>query len=97
MGVKVTANVYRNFWRRNNKENSARRNSWDHLIIISQVSPVDQVSRQNEGLRVAERAKQILTLQTVNISLSVAARIVSQNEAIVFTMRFHDIIKKDRK
>lgn len=54
-------------------------------------------SRQNEGLRVAERTEQIPTLQTANNSLSVAARIVSQNKATVFTMRFRDVIKKSWK
>lgn len=93
--MKVKANVYKNFQHsRNNRKQRARRSSpkSSYYCVACRSS-----SRQNEGLRVAERAEQIPILQTANNSLSVAARTMSQNEATVFTMRFHDVIKKGRR
>lgn len=94
--VKVTANVYGNFRRRNNRENSGRRNSWDHLITISRVSPVDQARDRMRDYEWQKRAEQIPTLQTVNNSLSVAARIVSQNGRIYDAIS-RRVIKKRSK
>lgn len=96
--MKVKANVYKNFQHsRNNKKQRARRSSPKSSYYCVANVACRSSSRQNEGLRVAERAEQIPILQTANNSLSVAARTMSQNEATVFTMRFHDVIKKGRR
>lgn len=96
--AKVKANVYRNFRHQSdNRENLARGAPGIILLSRRECLLSIKLATENKGLRVAERAGQIATVQTANNSLSVAARITDQNEAAVFTTRFHEAVKKKKQ